>query len=159
MITDLKRRLFLKYILVNSTITTAICAGVITPTTAIASWPKTSFEATSLPDALNILLGSDQTTTRRFGTEIKARPHLDDGATQVAITITTTITNIDSITILATSNPTPLAANFRFIGTDVDSLTTRIKMEGKGEVIAIIKSGDRLFSKSTEVDFSSCGCG
>ena len=157
--TDLKRRLFLKYLLVNSAMTTAVCAGLITPRSVLASWPKAAFKATTTSAALQTLLGSDETTSRRFVTEVKARPHLDDGETQVTITVTTVITDIESITLLASSNPRPLVASFRFGGNSVDSLTTRINMDGKGEVIAILKSGNHLFSESVDVDFSGCGCG
>ncbi|MCP3670442.1 MAG: thiosulfate oxidation carrier protein SoxY [Gammaproteobacteria bacterium] len=157
--TDLKRRLFLKYLLAKGTITTAICTGLITPHSALAAWPKKAFEATTIPTALNALLGSDKTRTRRYATEVKTRPHMNNSGTQVTVTITTTIPEVDSITLLATSNQTPLVACFNFGGRTIDSLATRIKMEGKGEVIVILKSGDRLFSEQTEVDFSGCGCG
>ncbi len=157
--TDPKRRLFLKYLLAQGSITTAVCAGLITPNSAIASWPKKAFEATSIPNALQALLGQSETSTRRYATEIKARPHLDDGGTKITVSITTSLPDIDSITLLSTSNQTPLVACFKFGGRDVESLTTRIKMEGRGDVITIIKSRDRLFSESTSIDFSSCGCG
>lgn len=157
--TDPKRRLFLKYILANGTMTTAICAGLITPHAALAAWPKTAFEATSIPAALKTLLGNNETTAKRYAIEIKTRPHLDDGGTKITVTITTSIPNIDSITLLTTGNQTPLVASFRFGGKTVESLATRIKMKNKGEVIAIIKSGDHLFSETASVDFSSCGCG
>jgi len=156
---DPKRRLFLKYLLAKGGMTTAVYAGLIIPGTTIAAWPKTAFEATSIPQALQILLGQNKATTKRYVTEIKARPHLDDGGTKITVSITTSIPDINSITLLTTNNQTPLVASFRFGGKAVESLATRIKMEGKGDVIAIIKSGDHLFSESTSIDFSSCGCG
>jgi sulfur-oxidizing protein SoxY len=156
---DLKRRMLVKCLLTNGIMVTAVCAGLFTPRSVLANWPKAAFEATSIPDVLTTLLGSEKTTDRRFATKVKARPHMDDGGTQVTVTVTTTIPNIDSITLLTTSNPTPLVASFRFGVKTMESLTTRIRMDGKGEVIAIIKSGDRLFSESVDVDFSGCGCG
>ncbi len=126
---------------------------------ALANWPKAAFESTSIPDAMKTLLGSDETISRRFATALKAKPHMDDGGTQITVTVTTSIPRVDSITILATSNPTPLVACFVFGGNPVKSIATRIRMDGKGKVIAIVKSGDRLFKESTDVDFSGCGCG
>lgn len=157
--TDNKRRLFLKYLLTNGAMATAAGAGIMTPLTALAAWPKAAFEATSIPTALKTLLGNDKTTSKLYTTEIKARPHLGGGGNQITVSITTTIPDIDSITLLTTNNPTPLVASFKFGGKIIQSLVTRIKMEGKGEVIVILKSGDRLFSESASVDFSSCGCG
>ncbi len=156
--TDTKRRLFLKLLLANSAVTTALCLGLTTPRLALAAWPKKAFKATTIPTALKILLGSDKTSNKPYATEVKARLHMDDGGTKITVTITTTIPKIDSITLLATSNHTPLVACFKFGGKKVGSLATRIKMEGEGKVVAILKSGDHLFSESVKVDFSGCGC-
>ena len=157
--TDLKRRLFLKYMLVNSAVATTFCAGLLKPRLALANWPKSAFDATSIPDALTALYGSNETINKRWLTKISARPHMDDGGTQVTINITTRLADVESITILATTNKTPLVATFIFNNKDAAALQTRISMENKGDIITILKSGDRLFSETTEVDFSSCGCG
>ncbi len=157
--TDPKRRLFLKYILVNSAIATTFCAGLLKPRLALANWPKSAFDATSIPDALTALYETNETINKRWLTKIQARPHMDDGGTQVTISITTRLADVESITILASTNKTPLAATFRFHNKDAASLKTRINMESKGEIITILKSGDRLFAETTEVDFSGCGCG
>ncbi len=154
-----KRRLFLKYLLVNSAATTTFCAGLLHPTLVLANWPKSAFEATSVPDALNALYGSNETTNQRRLITLRARPHLGDGGTQVVVRISTMIPGVDSITILAPKNQQPLAASFKFNNKDAASLHTRITMEDKGEIIAILKSGDRLYSETTEVDFAGCGCG
>ena len=156
---DHKRRMLVKYLLTNGVMVTAACAGLITPQVVLANWPKAAFESTSIPDAITTLLGSDETISRRFATVVKAKPHMGDGGTQVTVSVTTTIPHVDSITILTTSNPTPLVASFVFGGNPVKSLVTRIRMDGKGMVITIVKSGDRLFKESTDVDFSGCGCG
>jgi sulfur-oxidizing protein SoxY len=158
--TNQKRRLFLKYLLVNSAITTTFCAGLLRPRVVLASWPKSAFEAATVPDALNSLFGTSETTKKKWLTKIDVRPHLDDGGTQVTVSITTKITDVDSITILTPNNPQPLVATYKFGNkAAVTSLQTRIKMEAIGDVIAIVKSGERLFSEATEVDFTGCGCG
>ncbi len=157
--TDLRRRLFLKQLLLNSAITSTFCAGLLKPSMVLASWPKSAFEATTVPDALNMLYGTNDTINKKRLTDVQVRPHLDDGGTQVTISITTKITDADSITILAPNNKQPLIATFKFNNKAVASLKTRIKMESIGDVIAIVKSGDRLFYEATEVDFTGCGCG
>jgi len=154
-----RRRLLTKFILVNSAITTTFCAGLLTPGIVLASWPKSAFEATTVPGALNSLYATNETTKRKGATKISVRPHLDDGGTQVTVSITTTIPNVDSITILTPNNPQPLVATFKFNNKAVASIQTRIKMEAIGDVVAIVKSGDSLFYEATEVDFTGCGCG
>lgn len=156
---DHKRRMLVKCLLANGVMVTAVCTGLMTPRVVLANWPKVAFEAKNISDALKNLLGSEETTRRRFATELKARPHMDDGGTQVTISVATSLPKVESITILTSSNPTPLVASFRFGSNPVQSIATRIRMDGKGKVIAILKSGDRLFSESVDVDFSGCGCG
>lgn len=156
---DHKRRMLVKCLLTNGAMLTAVCAGLMTPRAVLANWPKAAFESTTIPDVLNTLLGSGEASSRRFVTKVKASPHMDEGGTQVTVSIATSLHNVESITVLTTSNPTPLVASFKFGDKPVQSLATRIRMDGKGQVIAIIKSGDRLFSESVEVDFASCGCG
>jgi len=156
---DHRRRLLTKYLLVNSAITTTFCAGLLRPGMVLASWPKTAFEATTVPSVLNSLFKTNETTKKRGATNITVRPHLDDGGTQVTVHITTTIPDVDSITILTPNNPQPLVATFKFNNKAVASIQTRIKMEAIGDIVAIIKSGDSLFYEATEVDFTGCGCG
>ncbi len=156
---DHRRRAFLKYLLLNSAITTTFCAGLLKPTQVLANWPKSAFKSTSVTDALNALYGSDKTTSQQRLITLRARPHLGDGGTQVTVRVSTMIPGVDSITILAPNNQQPLAATFKFKNKDAASLHTRITMEDKGEIIAILKSGDRLYSETTEVDFAGCGCG
>jgi sulfur-oxidizing protein SoxY len=157
--TDLRRRLFIKHLLINGALTSAFCAGLLKPGMVLANWPKSAFEASSVPDALNALYGNNETSKKKWITKVQVRPHLDDGGTQVTVSINTKITDADSITILAPNNRKPLVATFKINNKKVPSLQTRIKMEAIGDVIAIVKSGDRLFFEATEVDFTGCGCG
>ncbi len=157
--TNSQRRLFLKYILVNSALTTTFCAGLLKPGPVLANWPKSAFTANTVPDALNALYGTSKVINEQWLTTIQTRPHLDDGGTQVTVNITTRIPGVDSITILAPNNKRPLVASFKFSNKDAASVQTRITMDDKGEVIAILKSGDRFYSETSDVDFSGCGCG
>ncbi len=149
----------MKYLLVNSALASTFCAGLLKPRVALAIWPKSAFEAATVPDVLSALYGKDETISKKGVTKVQVSPHLDDGGAQVTVSITTRIRDADSITILAPNNEKPLVATFKFNNKAVVSLQTRIKMEAIGDVIAIVKSGDRIFYEATEVDFTGCGCG
>ncbi len=131
----------------------------MSPRIALAIWPRAAFEARSVDAALNALLGSASTKERRYAISIKTRPYADDGGTKVTITVTTSIQDIESVTLIITSNPTPLIACFKFYGEQVEQVTTRTKMEAGGDVMAVIKTSDSLYSHSQKVDLTSCGCG
>jgi sulfur-oxidizing protein SoxY len=157
--TDLRRRLFLKQLLVNSALTSTFSAGLLKPRLVLANWPKSAFESNTVSDALNALYGTDETTKKRRLIKVRVTPHLDDGGAQVTVNIITKIKDADSITLLAPNNKKPLIASFKLNKKPVASLQIRIEMETMGDVIAIVKSGDQLFYEATEVDFTGCGCG
>jgi sulfur-oxidizing protein SoxY len=159
MTTDIRRRLFLKHLMVNSALASTFCAGLLKPKLALAIWPKSAFESNTVPEALNVLYGTNESIRQKRLTSITVSPHLDDGGVQVTVNLNTKIKEIDSITLLAPNNKKPLIASFKLYKKPVTSLQTRIVMETIGDLVAIIKSGDSLFYEATEVDFTGCGCG
>jgi sulfur-oxidizing protein SoxY len=157
--TDPRRRLFLKQVLVKSALASTFCAGLLKPSLVLANWPKSAFESDTVPDVLKALYGTDETTRKRQLTKVSVSPHMDDGGIQVTVNITTRIKEIDSLTLLAPNNKKPLVASFKINKNPVTSLQIRIVMEAIGDLVAIVKAGDRLFYEATEVDFTGCGCG
>jgi sulfur-oxidizing protein SoxY len=76
----------------------------------------------------------------------------------VPISITTDLA-ADTISIIADKNASPLAASF-ILGSDTEGfVSTRIKMGKTANVIAVVKSGDKLFSTGKEVKVTIGGCG
>jgi sulfur-oxidizing protein SoxY len=76
----------------------------------------------------------------------------------VPVTISTDMTNVESISIFAESNGTPLVAVFNLTAADA-FVSTRIKMGKTGNVVAVVKSGGKLYSNSKEVKVTIGGCG
>jgi len=154
-----ERRLFLKFCLAAGAVVTTVGVGLLSPRVALAIWPRVAFEAQSVDAALKALWGREKTKKRRYAITIKTRPYADDGGTKVTITVTTNIQDIESIALIITSNPTPLIACFKFYENQVEQVSTRTKMALDGEVIAVVKTSDRLYSNSQKVDLTGCGCG
>jgi sulfur-oxidizing protein SoxY len=152
----MKRRTFLKGSIATGAVGVAVGAGLLTPQMVLAAWPKAAFEATSVDDALSGLFGS-ASLTGSDQIKIKAPDIAENGAV-VPIQVTTDLA-AESISIIAEKNASPLAASF-ILGSDTEGyVSTRIKMGKTASVIAIVKSGDKLFSTGKEVKVTIGGCG
>jgi sulfur-oxidizing protein SoxY len=156
-VTSMKRRIFLKGSLASSAIGMAVSTGLITPRMVLAAWPKAAFDATNVDGAVNSLFGST-TLTGSDKIKIKAPDIAENGAV-VPISIETDIEGVESISIIAEKNATPLTSSF-VLGKGVEAfIATRIKMAKTSSVIAVIKAGGKLYSTGKEVKVTIGGCG
>lgn len=153
----MKRRVLLKGSLAAGTLGVMASAGLLTPGAVFAAWPKEAFAAKDIPGALNTLLG-DNSISESGDIKIKAPDIAENGAV-VPVSVTSTLADIESITIIAANNPAPLVASFN-LGDDADGfVSTRIKMGKSGDVMAVVKAGGKLYSASKEVKVTIGGCG
>ncbi len=152
----MKRRLFLQQSMAAGAMGMLVGAGLLTPTAVLAAWPQEAFQAKNMSDALKALLGSDATET---SAEIKlTAPEIAENGAVVSIAVETNLANVDSITIVAINNPLPLIASFK-LGEGAAAFTaTRIKMGKSGDVIAVVKAGDKLYTAQSEVKVTIGGC-
>ena len=154
--TSMKRRTFLKGSIATGAVGVAVGAGLLTPQMVLAAWPKAAFEATTVDDALSGLFGS---TTLTGSEQIKIKaPDIAENGAVVPISVTTDLA-AESISIIAEKNASPLAASF-LLGPGTEGyVATRIKMGKTASVIAVVKTGDKLFSTGKEVKVTIGGCG
>lgn len=152
-----KRRSFIKSSAAAGAFGVAVGAGLITPRAVLAAWPKAAFEAKDLDSALKSALGST-TMTESSDITLKA-PEIAENGAVVPVTVTSTIPNAESISILISENPTPMTATFK-LGSNTDGfVSTRVKMGKTSDVIAVVKSGDKLYSSKLLVKVTIGGCG
>jgi sulfur-oxidizing protein SoxY len=156
-VTSMKRRIFLKGSLATGAIGLAVSAGLITPRMVLAAWPKAAFEAKSVDGAVDSLFGSS-TLTASDKIKIKAPDIAENGAV-VPISIEASIEGVDSISLIAENNATPLTSSFVLGKGTQPYIATRIKMGKTGKVIAVVKAGDKLYSTGKEVKVTIGGCG
>jgi sulfur-oxidizing protein SoxY len=151
------RRTFLKGTLASGGIAVAVGAGLLTPATVMAAWPKEAFEAKGVDNTLTALLGGkDHTASADI--KIKAPDIAENGAV-VPVSITADQPGIESITILASTNATPLAASFNLGANAEGYVSTRIKMGKTSDVVAVVKAGGKVYSASKSVKVTIGGCG
>ena len=151
------RRILLKGTLAASATGMAISAGLLTPKAVMAAWPKAAFESNDVDGALNAALGSASTSD---SSEIKLKaPDIAENGAVVPITVTSSISGTESISILVPKNGTPLTATFNLGASTEGYVSTRIKMGKTSDVVAVVKAGGKLFSTKKQVKVTIGGCG
>ncbi|MDH5180466.1 MAG: thiosulfate oxidation carrier protein SoxY [Gammaproteobacteria bacterium] len=152
----MQRRSFLKGTLAGGTVAVAMGAGLLSPRQVLAAWPESAFTAKSVNDAMGGLFGTaDNTPSNKI--QIKAPDIAENGAV-VPVSVTTSLA-ATSIAIVAEKNGQPLAANFELSGSAKGDVATRIKMGKTSDVIAVVKSGGKLFTARKNVKVTIGGCG
>ena len=153
----MKRRTLLKGSLSAGVLGVAAGAGLLTPQMVLAAWPKAAFDAKSVDSAVKTLLGSDSVSASNDIT-ITAPPIAENGAV-VNVAVSSTLKNAESISLLVEKNGSPLAASFNLSAQTEPFVKTRIKVAKTSSVIAVVKSGGKLYSAGREVKVTIGGCG
>jgi sulfur-oxidizing protein SoxY len=153
----MQRRFFLKSTLASSAVMMAASSGLLVPGQVLAEWNKAAFDATDVQSAMKGAVGSDLTDASDK-IKIKAPDIAENGAV-VPVTISSTLPDVKSITILSEKNGTPLIAKYNLGATSEAFVSTRIKMGKTSNIIAICESGGKLYSARKEVKVTIGGCG
>jgi sulfur-oxidizing protein SoxY len=151
-----KRRLLLQGGLAAGTVGLVVGAGLLTPRSAMAAWPKGAFEAKTVDDALSGLAESNPSNSDDI--TIKA-PEIAENGAVVPVTISTTIAGANSISLLAANNPSPLTARFELTDASEGYVATRIKMGKTSDVIAVVNAGGKVYTTKQEIKVTIGGCG
>jgi len=152
-----KRRTFIKGTAAASVMGIAVTAGLITPRSVMAAWPKAAFEATDVDNAVKGAYGSSAMAS---SSDIKLKaPDIAENGAVVPVTITSNIPGTEEIGIVVAKNATPLAASFMLASNTEGYVSTRIKMGKTSDVIAVVKAGGKLYSAKKEVKVTIGGCG
>lgn len=148
-----QRRLLLKGLFASS----LLGLTALLPKSVMAAWPKLAFKATAASSAIE-LLEPELPVEKSKKIEIKA-PKLAENGSIVWVEVSTTLENVESISLLVEKNPTPLAAKFILAPGTEAYIYTRIKMRESSPVIALIKADGKLYSASKDIKVTLGGCG
>ncbi len=144
-----KRRLILKAALAG--------AALAALPRALLAWPKTAFESDSADTAMKELFGATATTPSDAIT--LTAPDIAENGAVVPVTVSTSIEGAETIGIIVSENPSPLAASFDLTADSVPEVSTRIKMGKTSDVVAVVKANGQLYSTSKNVKVTIGGCG
>jgi sulfur-oxidizing protein SoxY len=122
-----------------------------------AAWPDKAFAATDASEAMSALLGTDQAApSDQIAMKV---PEIAENGAVVPVTVSTTLENVESISIVVPNNPRPLAATFEIMPGTLPDVSSRIKMGETSDVIAVVKTDAGIFSTSKQVKVTIGGCG
>ena len=138
------------------TVLGATVALVMTPLRVWAARPDDAFQKESMSAVLKSQYGSESLEPGDI--KIKAPDIAENGAV-VPITVNFNVPGAEAVSIIAENNPAPLAASFDLSGGATGYVSTRIKMGKTSNVLAVVKSGGKLYKTTKEVKVTIGGCG
>ncbi len=151
------RRKFLKTATYVGATTAALSAGVLTPQRVLGAWNRAAFEAEDVSSALNAAMGTDQHSA---SDQIKLKaPDIAENGAVVPITVSSDLSDVESIAIVVTGNNVPLTSTYALSVSTEPFVSTRVKMGKTSDVVAVLKSGGKLYSTTKEVKVTIGGCG
>lgn len=122
-----------------------------------AAWPEKAFASTEADAAMSALFGTTEATpSDRITLKV---PEIAENGAVVPVTVSTTLENVESISLVVENNPRPLAASFEIPAGTLPDISSRIKMGETSDVIAVVKTDAGIFSTSKQVKVTIGGCG
>src|SRR5258708_30678143 len=152
------RRLILKGAVTAALI--GLCAipfGLAPPFAAANDkYPEDAFKAKSDADAIKSLYGK----TAEASDKVKLdAPEIAENGGVVPISVSTSLADVTSISILVADNPNALGASYKIPAGTMPSVANRLKMAKTTNVIAVVEAGGKLYSTTKEVQGTVGGCG
>jgi len=130
------------------------------PTPALAAandkYPEDAFKQKSDADAIKSLYGKTPEPSDKVKMDA---PEIAENGAVVPISVTTSLADVTSISILIAENPNALAASYKIPAGTMPSVANRLKMAKTTNVIAIVEAGGKLYSTTKEVKVTVGGCG
>ena len=119
-------------------------------------YPEDAFKQKGEADAIKSLYGK----TAEASDKVKLdAPEIAENGAVVPISVSASMPDVTSISILVAENPNALAASYKIPAGTLPSVANRIKMQKTSNVIAIVEAGGKLYSATKEVKVTVGGCG
>ncbi len=157
---DVKRRLLLKYALGAGAAGMAAGAGLISvpawAESAESQWPKRAFKQKEVDDAIEALYGQKAIDSDKIKLRV---PTIAENGAVVPVKVEADLPDVSSISLMVPKNPYALTASFEIPEGTLPYVSNRLKMAETSDVIALVKSGDKLYRTSQNVKVTIGGCG
>lgn len=156
---DKQRRQWLKWGLSASTLALVTSSGLVLPQRVLAHWPKDAFNAHTIEDALQTLLGQAEVDENDAISFTVGSPptYAVNGAT-VPIEINCELEGIQRVAFLVKKNPNPLAMSFEPTDAVALPFKTMIKVAEDSDIIAVVRANDKLYMTKRYVEIDIGGC-
>ena len=155
--TNLHRRTFLKGTLATAAVGLAAAAGLLKPTTVLAAeWPSAAFDAKNLDEAIKGLYKASARTAS--GSIVITAEPLAEIGNNVPFAVSTSLPNVDSMSIFVEKNDRPLVASLNLKGAG-GYFSLRMKMARTSDVHVVCRSGGKLYVAKRNIKVTVGGCG
>ena len=119
-------------------------------------YPEDAFKAKSDTDAVKSLYGKTAEPSDKVKLDA---PEIAENGAVVPISVSSSLADVTSISILVADNPNALAASYKIPAGTLPSVANRLKMAKTTNVIAIVEASGKLYSATKEVKVTVGGCG
>jgi sulfur-oxidizing protein SoxY len=119
-------------------------------------YPEDAFKAKAEPDAIKALYGKTAEPSDKVKLDA---PEIAENGAVVPISVSTTLSDVTSISFLVSENPSALAASYQIPAGTMPSIANRLKMAKTSNVTVIVEAGGKLYSATKEVKVTVGGCG
>ena len=153
------RRTFLQAGMTAGTIAVVASAGMLTPRSVMAAWPKSAFDAKSIDEAMKSLNGTSAGSATDSNDITVEAPDIAENGAVVSVTIKTTIADAEQISVFVPANANALCASYILASGTDGFVTGRIKMRKTSDVIAMVNAGGKLYTAKKPVKVTLGGCG
>ena len=119
-------------------------------------YPEDAFKQKSDAEAIKSLYGKTAEPSDKVKLDA---PEIAENGAVVPISVSSSLSDVTSISILVSENPNALAASYKIPAGTMPSVANRLKMAKTTNVIAIVEAGGKLYSTTKEVKVTVGGCG
>jgi sulfur-oxidizing protein SoxY len=119
-------------------------------------YPEEAFKLKSDAEAIKSLYGKAPEPSDKVKLDA---PEIAENGAVVPVSVSTTLADVTSISILVAENPNALIASYKIPAGTVPSIANRIKMAKTSNVIVVVEAGGKLYSATKEVKVTVGGCG
>jgi sulfur-oxidizing protein SoxY len=131
--------------------------GLLKSGSAQAEWNKAAFSSKAMDEAL---AAQGITNVENNASAIQLTvPEIAENGAVVPVTVASTLSNVEQISIFVDKNPNVMAANFVFPAGTEGMVTTRVKMGQTSSVVAVVKANGKFYRTAKEVKVTAGGCG
>ena len=155
---DPTRRLILKGVAMVAFVGLGVAKFGLLPAFAAANdkYPEDAFKQKNSDDAIKALYGKTAEPSDKVKLDA---PEIAENGAVVPISVSSTLADVTSISILVVENPNALAASYKIPAGTMPSVANRLKMAKTSNVIAVVEAGGKLYSATKEVKVTVGGCG
>ncbi len=131
--------------------------GLLRSNDVLAEWNKTAFSSKAMDEALTTL-GATKPENSADLIQLTV-PEIAENGAVVPVTVSSSLANVEQISIMVDKNPNVLAAMFTIPQGTEALVTTRVKMGQTANVVALVKADGKFYRTSKEVKVTAGGCG